>query len=78
MFNDCLVDLVEEGFDVVLCIGLISDVCMVVWLLWLLYWVMVVLLVYLVWCGVLVMVDDLYGYVCLVVCNLCSGWLVDW
>lgn len=44
---DCLVDFIEEGFDVVVCFGWVGDVCLIVWLLVVLCWVMVVLLEYL-------------------------------
>lgn len=66
MFNiillDCIIDLFEEGFDMVICISIFGDSCMVVWLLVLVCMIVCVLLVFLQWCGMLVSLVELCDY----------------
>lgn len=65
---DCYVDLVVEGFDLVLCIGVLGDFSLIVCCIgWIEIWVVVsfdYLVVYLVLCYL----DDLCEY-----CNICDS-----
>lgn len=57
--SDCLVDLIGDGVDCVICGGEFVDILLVVWCVVNFDYVMCVSLVYLVVCGVLVWLVDL-------------------
>lgn len=61
-FNDCKVDIVEEGFDVVLWIGYLKNLLLIVKCLININLVMCVVLEYLVRYGELKIMEDLIGY----------------
>lgn len=75
LFNS-LVDIVEDGYDLVFCIGDLVDSGLVVWWLGLYLLVLCVLLDYLVLCLVIIYFNDLSWYECLgfVYLIICMCW----
>lgn len=63
---DCVVNLVEECVDIVVCILCVIDLVLIVWCLVLCCLVLCVVLLYLVECGVLMIVDVLVLYNCFI------------
>lgn len=62
---DVVVDLIDSGYDMVICFGVLIDLMLIVWLLVLNFWVLCVLLVYVVEYGVLVYLVDIVWYWCI-------------
>lgn len=64
-FSDCIVDLFGEGYDLVICIGLLVDLLMIVCSIVLVDMVLCCSLDYFVWYFVFVLLVELVGYECL-------------
>lgn len=72
---DWCVDLIGEGFDFVLWIGLFEDLMLIVCLLGVWWMVVCVSFVYLKWYGMLQMLVDFVGYMCVLYgCEWWVGW----
>lgn len=78
VFSDCVVDVVDEGFDVVLCIGQLVDLWLFMCELGEFQLKLVGLLVYFVCYGMLCCLEDLLWYICLYYCFFNIGCFEEW
>lgn len=76
---DWMGDFVVDGFDVVVCFGVFELLLYCVWLLFEMCVLICVLVVYVECYGELCyLCDFVYGYCCVLICDLVMGWLYEW